>query len=44
MAPTGWVPRRNERNGMDRITVFRCNGCGSIFDALWGFRQVTGSL
>ena len=44
MTATGWVPQPDGRGGLRRITVYRCNGCGRLFDQYWGFRVITGDL
>ena len=44
MTATGWVPQPDGRGGLRRITVYRCDGCGRLFDPYWGFREVTGDL
>ena len=44
MHPTGWVLQPNGRGGLRRITAYRCDGCGRLFDPYWGFRPVTGGL
>ncbi len=44
MTPTGWVPQPDGRGGLRRIIVYRCDGCGRLYDPYWGFRVMTGSL
>ncbi len=44
MDPTGWMPRPDGHGGLRRLTVYRCTGCGRIFDELWGYRESTGDL
>ena len=44
MSPTGWVPQPDGNGGLRRITAFRCDSCGRLYDPYWGFRVVTGHL
>ncbi len=44
MSPTGWVPQPDGRGGLRRITVYRCDGCGRLYDPYWGYRLVSGGL
>lgn len=44
MSRVGWVPQPDGEGGLRRFTVFRCDSCGRLFDALWGYRDSSGSL
>ena len=44
MTRVGWVPQPDGEGGLRRVTVFRCEACGRLYDALWNYRDGTGSL
>ena len=39
MPASGWMPRPNGQGGLRRVTFFRCDDCGRLFDEVGGYRE-----